>query len=319
MTTNNKLTPPPTQEKTSKQLKNAETLREYQRIVTAVARRFSVALCRDLGTYTVDMIDQRNAKETKPGICHSHDFCDTNIYMQQAILEETGEDPADGNGKAESLWNHAWNAAKRYGFRRLGLIKGNPEMPSKEPDIHNQGTQLKLQAPGFEEPVSVAMDYWGRDPHLQALCYEVGREDPVVCVRYDKAGKIVEVLIQGPEADVVFNVSTGSARCNPATKACDSPWETERDANPPCIAGDQLLMPSGQIATVLPLQEVYVDAEEFQRYEDSFGLLCRMDGHPGSKLRNGVFVSVQQAWEVNPLIVSTKDPSDYSTVPTDKP
>lgn len=65
----------------------------------------------------------RNRNETNPNVCHSHDFCDANMAMLEALtnLNCAAEfDPADESHCA--VWNEAWDLAKP----QLGFVKADP-------------------------------------------------------------------------------------------------------------------------------------------------------------------------------------------------
>jgi hypothetical protein len=173
---------------------------------------------------------------------------------------------------------------------------------------------MKMTLPGLkpadEHPLEVHLDYWGRNPSLQVLCYDHddNEGEPKVKVRYNTDGKVVEVIV----ADNLRVFTDSQAGQMPTT-----PWETDREANPACIAGDKLKMPSGQVATVMSLRDRYDhDIEQFRAYDATYGILDRLDGFPGMEPRRGVYTSIEQAWDVNPLTAGTADPSDFSFVPT---
>jgi hypothetical protein len=68
----------------------------------------------------------RNERETDPGICHSHDFCDANEVMLEAFkVFIAGDDVmtgiVTGDRDTVSLWNKAWDYATR---NYLGGYKG---------------------------------------------------------------------------------------------------------------------------------------------------------------------------------------------------
>ena len=79
-----------------------------------------------------DAMLRDNAAEADSGVCHSHDFCDANMAMEEAfhnlgfktcadIEEESAE-----KGVATDLWNAAWDAA-----RAMSLGGGRPRpLPS---------------------------------------------------------------------------------------------------------------------------------------------------------------------------------------------
>lgn len=62
---------------------------------------------------------EENAAEDSASICHSHDFCDANMAMDEAF-RNLGVDPQKiwgddwaSNEDAAKLWNDAWSIAKR--------------------------------------------------------------------------------------------------------------------------------------------------------------------------------------------------------------
>lgn len=75
---------------------------------------FSEALVEDLGTETVTTIIERNAAETDPNVCHSHDFCDANMVML-AAFESHFDRVANLNDDAY-LMSQAWDEAKEFNF-----------------------------------------------------------------------------------------------------------------------------------------------------------------------------------------------------------
>lgn len=289
-----------------------------------VARQFAERVAEQVGPDEVDQIDARNLFEENRSVCHSHDFCDANVFMLESIMDVTGVDAAATSPMPEpvdQLWQAAWDTTKRIGFRRLSMVRGNPDAPAEEMKIlHNKPRSMKVTLPGMDfeavHPLEVHLDFWGRNPHLQVLCYNHADEEgePKVCVRYSQDGKVVEVLagnitlIKGVDGD--FTV-------RPYAVTEDTPWEIERDANPACIAGDKLQMPSGQVATVMPLQGRYEgDIGQFRTYDALYGIVGRLDGYPASNPRHMVYDSVDQACDVNPLTAGTTNPDDFSFVPT---
>lgn len=182
------------------------------------------------------------------------------------------------------------------------------------------GSELRVELPGLPAlsiedgyPLSVELDYWGRNPRLQVLCRNHGdpEGEPAACVRYDANGKVVEVVLTDP--DIVVRNEAITRLWGPDW---DTAWEIERDANPPCRAGDMLRCPSGDVGEVMRLRDRYEgDIETFRDYSETYGVLARLDYHPGASKRRGVFTSIEQAWDVNPLTVATVHPSDLSLVP----
>ena len=85
---------------------NAETL----------AREFSRLLAGEIGLVRLGRIIERNATEADTRICHSHDYCDANQVMLDAMaLINLGElDTQDE--QQMTLINSAWSIAKQNEF-----------------------------------------------------------------------------------------------------------------------------------------------------------------------------------------------------------
>ena len=47
----------------------------------------------------------------QPGICHSHDFCDANMAMEQAFVDVFGSYQGLHQPGWEALWGRAWDWA----------------------------------------------------------------------------------------------------------------------------------------------------------------------------------------------------------------
>lgn len=82
-----------------------------------LAAKFSAILRDWLTAEQMEQVIQRNAAETHPGICHSHDFCDANMAMLEAAeLFGLDCDSCIHDEAANRLWNAAWNLAKAKAF-----------------------------------------------------------------------------------------------------------------------------------------------------------------------------------------------------------
>lgn len=111
-----------------------------------VARCFIKELQNDLShQWQLDEIRRRNDAETDPRICHSHDFIDANMAMDEAIFAATGLRPGDFEAEQQEsmgltkLWDDAWAMAKAARF-----------IPTKIPQQNNPMTIDEIiQLPGF--------------------------------------------------------------------------------------------------------------------------------------------------------------------------
>lgn len=83
--------------------------------VLQLAATFSCLLEEETsGEQFADMI-RRNAVETDPSICHSHDLCDANQVMLDA-MELHGWEYGGGSSEENAFVSRAWDAAKRARF-----------------------------------------------------------------------------------------------------------------------------------------------------------------------------------------------------------
>ena len=74
---------------------------------------------------TLAEIDVLNAAETNPDICHSHDFCDANVFMATTINTELGRDEDDfaaGDEEFGRMFERVWIVAKAEGFVKLATV-----------------------------------------------------------------------------------------------------------------------------------------------------------------------------------------------------
>lgn len=85
--------------------------------IETLALEFSQGLHAYLSPEQIGEVVERNRTETVPGICHSHDFCDANMFLYDVFMKY-GMNPAAEGGmdKWGELWDQAWNLAKSRGF-----------------------------------------------------------------------------------------------------------------------------------------------------------------------------------------------------------
>src|SRR3972149_3384059 len=94
------------------------TLSNDKKKIEAVAREFSRLLLAEIGNKKFREVVKRNKLEKDKGICHSHDFCDANMVMQDAFkiigmnLERDYPDMLQ-NQVIVKMWNAAWDMAKK--------------------------------------------------------------------------------------------------------------------------------------------------------------------------------------------------------------
>lgn len=85
--------------------------------IDAAATRFREVIVDWLGHETCGEVDTRN-KSYPESVCATHDFCDANMAMFEA-LTDLGHEVFNDEGLSEDvtdLWNAAWTRAKEKGF-----------------------------------------------------------------------------------------------------------------------------------------------------------------------------------------------------------
>ena len=65
----------------------------------------------------MEQVVEGNRTESNPNVCHSGDFCDSNMVLHEVFMRY-GMDVADEGGaeKWGHLWDAAWNLAKKRHF-----------------------------------------------------------------------------------------------------------------------------------------------------------------------------------------------------------
>ena len=61
-------------------------------------------------------IINRNREQRDDNICHTHDFCDANMAMEEAFQNVLGRGAVVASWEDNLLWNESWSLAKRYNF-----------------------------------------------------------------------------------------------------------------------------------------------------------------------------------------------------------
>lgn len=77
-----------------------------------VAAKFRALLVEDLTADELAEMDRRNAAQTDPNICHSHDFLDANDVMAAAFEAVAGCAPDPDCEVVARAWGNAWEIAK---------------------------------------------------------------------------------------------------------------------------------------------------------------------------------------------------------------
>jgi hypothetical protein len=98
---------------------------DFEGKVVSVAKEFSRLLAGHLGDDLAVAV-QSNRDETCEGVCHTHDYCDANMVMDEAMRncgidpdlarDEDGEPVEPFDTEFTNLWNAAWDLAKGVEF-----------------------------------------------------------------------------------------------------------------------------------------------------------------------------------------------------------
>jgi hypothetical protein len=80
--------------------------------VAPLADAFLRKLRAHLGDDVMRGIAALNADEPNPAICHTHDYCDANVIMDQAFVAVLGRRSRSNSDRDAVVWTRAWNLAK---------------------------------------------------------------------------------------------------------------------------------------------------------------------------------------------------------------
>lgn len=80
-----------------------------------VANTFIAVLCAWLTSEEMQLIKEKQKNSTDPAVCYTHDYCDANLAMDQALnlhgIEVNIQSDAHVN-----LMNNSWSLAKKHNF-----------------------------------------------------------------------------------------------------------------------------------------------------------------------------------------------------------
>lgn len=88
---------------------------------------FADLLFKEIGQRKYNKVVDLNTMESRPGICHSHDFCDANMVMHAAFHKvglagaadfEENEQESPAHAESVAMWNEAWDYAKQTRLSR---------------------------------------------------------------------------------------------------------------------------------------------------------------------------------------------------------
>ena len=89
----------------------------YSTLERQIGDAFACLLLAEIGRAKLAEVIRRNGIDRDPRVCHSHDFCDANMVMADALLDAASivDFDADDDEQA-ALWNRAWFYARERGF-----------------------------------------------------------------------------------------------------------------------------------------------------------------------------------------------------------
>lgn len=86
--------------------------------IETLALEFSQGLHAYLTPEQMRDVVERNRSEPEQGICHSHDFCDANMFLYDVFVKYSMDPAAEGGvDQWGDLWDQAWNLAKSKEFQ----------------------------------------------------------------------------------------------------------------------------------------------------------------------------------------------------------
>lgn len=89
----------------------------YSHMERHVGDEFARLLLEEIGAAKLAEVIRRNGIDRDPRVCHSHDYCDANMVMADALLDAAGIIDVDAdNEEHTALWNRSWNYARERGF-----------------------------------------------------------------------------------------------------------------------------------------------------------------------------------------------------------
>ena len=91
-------------------------MKRHRTVAQRIARSFSRRLLAYLGPSRMGKVRARNRRETDTQCCQSHDFCDANVFMDEAFRSVTGRAMKIQSDRDGAIWSAAWHCAKLTEF-----------------------------------------------------------------------------------------------------------------------------------------------------------------------------------------------------------
>jgi hypothetical protein len=91
---------------------------EYEVQVAGISAKFRQVLQKEVGMAELTIADAKNKMPLYKNACATHDYCDSNVYMENAFSHMTGRSPDSGSVYDLTLWDNAWDHARAAGFSK---------------------------------------------------------------------------------------------------------------------------------------------------------------------------------------------------------
>jgi len=59
---------------------------------------------------------KKTKSQTDPNVCHTHDYCDANVIMDECFVEILGREHDCASQTDADIWNDAWTLSKQNLF-----------------------------------------------------------------------------------------------------------------------------------------------------------------------------------------------------------
>ena len=151
------------------------TERTHAQRVDELANEFIETIQRWLGSHGCGLVDELNRAEINSVICHTHDFCDANMAMEEAyrnvwgdhLAEDEGIDFAHEDVAAEV--GDAWMLAKTRGFTVAPTAPEILTLRALEGELRDISTGLWQQTMDDPETATVESEEAGMTPERRAI------------------------------------------------------------------------------------------------------------------------------------------------------
>ena len=104
------------------------------------------------------------------------------------------------------------------GRAEIGLREQCGNRPNYTYDRGMEGEEMLIRIPEAENDIVVAGDWWGKNKRFQLVINDSSGDDPILHIRFNPEGKIIEILADQEIIDLMRTPQQGAG-----------PWMKERD------------------------------------------------------------------------------------------